>query len=168
MKKCLRCGQTYTDDTLNFCLNDGDMLVQATGYEPPPTQFADDSPPTLVMDQPRVTNPIDWAHSASPQWPAQTQIAPAQQYGVAGYGVSRDQALPTVSLVLGIISCLLVCCAGGIYLGLPAAIVGYLAIRNIDSRPDKYTGRGMAIGGMVLGIVTFLASLFFLIFGQLS
>ena len=87
---------------------------------------------------------------------------------MAGYGVSRDQALPTVSLVLGIISCLLVCCAGGIYLGLPAAIVGYLAIRNIDSRPDKYTGRGMAIGGMVLGIITFLASLFFLIFGQLS
>jgi hypothetical protein len=26
----------------------------------------------------------------------------------------------------------------------------------------------MAIGGMVLGIVTFLASVFFLIFGQLS
>ena len=168
MKKCLRCGQTYTDDTLNFCLNDGEMLVQATGYEPAPTQYADDSPPTIMMDQPRVTNPIDWAHSGPPQWPAQSQVAAGQQYGMAGYGVSRDQALPTVSLVLGIISCLLVCCAGGIYLGLPAAIVGYLAIRNIDSRPDKYTGRGMAIGGMVLGIITFLASLFFLIFGQLS
>jgi len=168
MKKCLRCGQAYTDDTLNFCLNDGELLVQATGYDPSPTRYADDSPPTILMDQPRVTNPIDWAHSGPPQWPAQSQVAPTQQYPLAGYGVSRDQALPTVSLVLGIISGLLVCCAGGIYLGLPAAIVGYLAIRNIDSRPDKYTGRGMAIGGMVLGIITFLASLLFLIFGQLS
>ena len=168
MKKCLKCGQAYTDDTLNFCLNDGEMLVQATGYEPPPTQYADDSPPTILMDQPRVTNPIDWAASGPPQWPAQSVVTPGQQYGMAGYGVSRDQTLPTVSLVLGIISCLLVCCAGGIYIGLPAAIVGYLAMRNIESRPDKYTGRGMAIGGMVLGIITFLASLFFLIFGQLS
>ena len=170
MKKCLKCGQTYTDETLNFCLNDGEMLVKAGGWEPPPTQYADDSPPTILMDQPRVTNPVDWASSGPPQWQGQGQgqLTRPQQYGVASYGESRDQTLPTVSLVLGIISCLLVCCAGGIYLGLPASIVGFLALRNIESRPDKYTGRGMAIGGMVLVIITFLASLLFLIFGQLS
>lgn len=168
MKKCLRCGQTYADDSLNFCLSDGEMLVQAGGFEPSPTQYADDSPPTIMMDQPRATNPIDWAASGPPQWPGDTQVARTPLQGMASYGVSRDQTLPTVSLVLGIISCLLVCCAGGIYVGLPAAIVGFLALRNIDSRPDKYTGRGLAIGGMVLGIITFLASLFFLIVGQLS
>ena len=168
MKKCLKCGQTYTDETLNFCLNDGEMLVQATGYAPSSTQYADDSPPTIMMDQPRPTNPIDWPQTSPPQWPVHAPSGVAQPYGLASYGVSRDQTLPTISLVLGIIACLLVCCAGGIYLGLPAAIIGFLAMRNIESRPDKYTGRGMAIGGMVLGIVTFLASLFFLIFGQWS
>lgn len=168
MKRCLKCGQIYSDETLNFCLNDGELLVRHTGYEPPPTQFADDSPPTLLMNQPRVTNPIDWAHSSLAQPQGSTPAVANQQYGIAGYGATRDQTLPTISLVLGIISIFLVCCAGGIWLGLPAAIVGFIAMRNVETNPNRYSGRGMAIGGMVLGIVTFLASLFILIFGQLS
>jgi hypothetical protein len=119
------------------------------------------------MNQPRVTNPIDWGPSslAQPQG-----MPPAQNphYGMAGYVGSKDQTLPTISLALGIISIFLVCCAGGIWLGLPAAIVGFIAMKNVDTNPAKYAGRGMAITGMVIGIVTFLASVFFLIFGQLS
>ena len=168
MKRCLKCGQSYADDTLNYCLNDGEILVQQTSYEPPPTLFADDSPPTLLMNQPRVTNPIDWAQQSIAN-PQSSPLAVAnQQYGIAGYGAARDQTLATVSLVLGIISVFLVCCFGGIFLGVPAAVVGFIAMRNIETNPNKYTGRGMAIAGMVLGIVTFLASVFFLIFGQLS
>ncbi|MEP6704207.1 MAG: DUF4190 domain-containing protein [Acidobacteriota bacterium] len=168
MKRCLECDQTYSDDTLNFCLNDGELLINQSGYEPPTTQFADDSPPTLVMNQPRVTNPIDWANSqiGQPQGPS-PQVA-NQQFGMAGYGKTTDQTLATISLVLGIVSVFLVCCAGGILLGLPAAIVGYIAMKNVETNPAKYTGRGMAIAGMVLGIVTFLGSIFILIFGQLS
>jgi len=167
MKRCLKCGQAYVDETLNYCLNDGEILIRETGYEPPPTQFADDSPPTLVMNQPRVTNPIDWGSSSL----AQSQgMPPAQspQYGMAGFTASKDQTLPMISLILGTISIFMVCCAGGIWLGLPAAIVGFLAMKNVDTNPAKYGGRGMAIAGMVIGIVTFLASMFFLIFGKLS
>lgn len=171
MKKCLKCGQTYTDDTLNFCLNDGEMLVQhAGGWEPPPTQYADDSPPTVLLEQPRQTNPIDWASSGPPQWQGQqpSPMATTPQYGVTGYTATRDQLFPTISLSLGIASLVLICGCAGFYLGLPAAVFGFIALRNIEARPDKYTGRGMAIGGMVIGIITFLATLFFLIFGQLS
>ena len=168
MKQCLKCGQTYSDPTLNFCLNDGEMLVQRTGHDPPPTRFADDSPPTLLMNQPRVTNPIDWAQSPLANRDPSPIAGADQQFGMAAYAASRDQTLPTVSLVLGIISIVLVCCAGGIYVGLPAAIVGFIALRNVDNNPARYSGRGMAIGGMVIGIVTFLASIFILIFGQLS
>ena len=168
MKRCLKCGQSYTDDTLNFCLNDGELLIRETGYEPPPTRFADDSPPTLLMNQPRVTNPIDWGPSAIGQPQSAQPAMPDQQYGLGSYGAARDQTLATISLVLGIISIFLVCCAGGVFLGLPAAIVGFIAMKNADNNPTRYGGRGMAIGGMVLGIITFLASVFFLIFGQLS
>ena len=164
MKKCLRCGQTYADDTLNFCLSDGELLVKDVPNRAP----FDDTPPTIVMDPPRVTNPIDWAPSSPAPWQGQSPMMAGQQYQVSSYGTPRDQTLPTVSLVLAIISCFLVCCAGGVWLGLPAAIVGFIAMRNIDSNPQKYTGRGMAIGGMVIGIITFLASVLFLIFGQLS
>ena len=170
MKRCLKCGESYSDDTLNFCLNDGELLVRQTNYDVPPTRYADDSPPTLLMNEPRVTNPIDWAQPAAPiqPWPGQTPSPAAQQFGLAGYGHSRSTTLPTISLILGIISCFMVCCAGGIWLGLPAAVIGFIAMKNIETDPNKYTGRGMAIAGMVLGIVTFLASVFFLIFGQLS
>lgn len=170
MKRCLKCGQSYLDETLNFCLNDGEMLVVETGYAPPPTQFADDeTPPTLVMNQPRVTNPIDWGPSSLAQ---QQQGMPAAQYphyGMASYGAAKDQTLPTISLALGILSIVLVCCpGGGILLGLPAAIVGFIGLKNTDNNPAKFGGRGMAIAGMVIGIVTFMASMLYLIVLQLS
>ncbi len=171
MKKCLKCGQTYVDETLNFCLSDGERLVELRGgYNPPATEYADDSPPTLMMNEPRVTNPIEWGHGGPPAaWQNQSPVPVTQQYPAVGFGSETpNQTLPTISLVLGIISCIMVCCAGGIWLGLPAAIVGYIALRNADNYPNRYGGRGLAIGGMVLGIITFLASLFILIFGQLS
>lgn len=169
MKKCLKCGQTYSDDTLNFCLNDGELLVQPGGYDPPPTRLADDSPPTLMMNQPRVTNPIDWPQSTPARWQGHSPAPFNDQYGLAGYGtVQTNQTLPTLALIMGITSVFMVCCFGGIWLGLPAAIVGFIGMRNADSDPARYGGRGMAIGGLVLGIVTFIASVMILIFGQLS
>ena len=168
MKRCLKCGQAYSDDTLNFCLNDGELLIRETGYAPPPTQYADDSPPTLLMNEPRVTNPIDWAQSSIAHPHGSSPQTANPQFGMAAYGKTNDQTLATISLVLSIVSLFLVCCAGGIWLGLPAAIVGFIAMRNVDSNPGKYAGRGMAIAGMILGIVALMASVLFLIFSRLS
>src|SRR5215218_10269851 len=117
MKRCLKCGQSYTDETLNYCLNDGEVLIRETGYEPPPTQFADDSPPTLVLDRTRVTNPIDWGQSPLAQQQQGTIQAPNPHYGMAGVPKPTDQTLPTISLALGVLSIVLVCCFGGIWLG---------------------------------------------------
>jgi hypothetical protein len=47
MKICPGCNQTYADENLNFCLNDGELLQQ----------FGDDAPPTIMMDSSRTTNP---------------------------------------------------------------------------------------------------------------
>src|SRR5687767_9393418 len=99
MKRCLRCGQSYSDETLNFCLNDGEFLVRQVEYDGPPTRFADDSPPTLVMNEPRVTNPIDWASTSPVQWENQMPSATVP-YGLANYGQTRNKTLPTISLVL--------------------------------------------------------------------
>jgi hypothetical protein len=48
MKSCPQCKQTYNDETLNFCLADGTMLVQAYS----PNQQA----PTVMMNSPRSTS----------------------------------------------------------------------------------------------------------------
>ena len=160
MKQCPRCHQTYPDDDLNFCLNDGEFLTSGSS-EPPPTIFggqspASDEPATILMDKTRVTNPTGWHPAAGPVQPWQQQTPVYSQPVPLSYGFPRgaDQTLATVSLVLGIISLVAVCCYGGLWLGIPAAGVGFVALRNISSDPSRYGGRGLAIGGIVMGIVT--------------
>lgn len=168
MKQCRVCNQTYTDDQLNFCLNDGELLTQMYG-EPQQRPYKDDSPPTLLMNEVRVTNPVSWPVSSPPtQWQAPQQNLQNQQFRSPPFVHSRDQTLPTISLILGIFSIVLVCFMGGIWLGLPAAILGFMGMRNADSDRNRYGGRGMAIGGMVLGAISLLASIavFFAILAQ--
>lgn len=51
MKICSRCQKTYTDESLNFCLDDGAVLTQVGGAN-------DNSmPATVLMSQPLPTNP---------------------------------------------------------------------------------------------------------------
>ena len=171
MKRCPRCGQGYTDASINFCLNDGELLTQ---YEPdePPTLFSggkpfvDDSPPTVLMERGRTTNASNWPTSGVPaQWSGTSPVAPTTPYGLGSFQLTQDKTLPTVSLILGICAFFMVCCWGGVWLGVPAAVVGFLGMRNAENDPTRYTGRGMAIAGMVLGVVTFFASMLFGIFG---
>src|SRR5262245_44056072 len=37
MKRCPKCEQTYTDETLNFCLDDGEWLIEQEKGEGPET-----------------------------------------------------------------------------------------------------------------------------------
>lgn len=48
MKICPRCQKTYSDDNLNFCLDDGAVLTIANA--------ADSIPATVMINQPRPTN----------------------------------------------------------------------------------------------------------------
>src|SRR6187399_1526698 len=155
MKQCPRCRQTYSDDTLNFCLEDGELL-SGVAQEPSPTRYSDDAPPTVMLSDARRTSPTNWPSpqpSAPPAlWQGQQNIQ-TPQFG-APFVQKRDQTIPTISLVLGIFSIVLICCYGGIWLGLPAAVLGFLGMRNADSDMNRYGGRGMAIGGMVLGVIS--------------
>lgn len=172
MKVCPKCNQTYTDEGLNFCLADGELLMN-TVNEAPTQLFNDPAPPTLFMDASRATNPNHTAWQDQPPqplapWQSQAQGIQNQPYGAPAFAPSRDQTLPVISLVLGILGFLLVCCAGGLWLGLPAAVVGYLGMRNADTDPSKYVGRGMAIAGMVLGIISFLCSMVYIVINVLA
>lgn len=175
MKRCPTCGQGYTDTQINFCLNDGQLLVQYEPDEPPtlfsdrPSAFADDTPPTMILDPSRTTNATNWPTSSVPTaWGTSTPATSHQPYGVASLRVTQDKTLPTVALILGICAVAMVCCYGGVWLGVPAAIVGFLAMRNADNDPSRYGGRGMAIAGMVLGVVTFLASMLIAVIGAVA
>lgn len=156
MKVCPICNETYTDETLNFCLNDGGIL----------SSVKDDSPPTVFMDQSRQTNP-NWSGYQPPTYENQ-QITHHQTQGVMGQNAfqvqGQDQTLPTISLILGILSLVLICCYGGVPIGLAAAITGFIGMNNANSNPMRYGGKGMAIGGLVTGILSIIATILFIIF----
>ena len=160
MKQCPRCSQTYSDDELNFCLDDGELLT-AFVKEPQSTRYADDAPPTVMLNQARVTNPANWPAASPAQW--QPQNLQNRPFASPAFVQSKDQTLPTLALILGILSIPLICFFGGIWLGLPAAVMGFIGMRNADSDSSRYGGRGMAIGGMVLGALSFLSTLLFII-----
>jgi hypothetical protein len=160
MKRCPKCGQTYSDENINFCLNDGELLSRQTdtsSYQPPygSGRSADDSPPTVVLDQARVTNPTGWSASASPpaQWHQQQPLQPQQQ-AFYPYNIQApaSQALGIVSLCLGLGSMTVGwCCYIGILLGPAAMITGFIALSQNKSDPTRFGGRGLAIGGIGTG-----------------
>lgn len=163
MKRCPKCGQIYSDADINFCLSDGELLSNNLdgGLHASFGRDTDDSPPTLMMDRPRVTNQTNWPGTAAPisQWQEQKPVYQSPQFLGQSFTPTRDQTLPIVAIILGVASVLFVCCHGGVWLGIPAAIVGFLGMRNADNKPDRYAGKGLAIGGMILGTITFLGSI---------
>lgn len=151
MKICPSCRQTYTDDNLNFCLTDGSFL----------TTVSDPAPKTVYMDQTRVTNQTNWGQQGF-QPPAVWQNQQNLQQQQPNYPVriqSQDQTLPTISLVLGIFAILVGCFMGGIPLGALAVILGVMALNNEKRDPNKYGGKGLAIGGIVTGVIGFFISI---------
>jgi len=133
--------------------------------QPSPGGFIEE-PPTMVLDGARVTDPISWQQQQTAQPPAQWQhpsMQPQAQFG--GLAVARrpDQTLATVAMILGIISIAVACCYGGIWLGIPAVVVSFIALQKANSDSQKYGGKGMAIAGLVLGGVSFLITLLIII-----
>lgn len=170
MKVCSLCQKIYDDESLNFCLDCGGTLNQSN----------DGPPPTISLKKPRETNP-NWQDQPktqyqpfatndpfkqqmqnSPAWtPPPAPIQGWQNQGLgantpfqppaAMMGVGQDQTLPIVSLVLGGLGFFLMCCYGGFPLGIAALVTGYLGMNNANKDPNQYGGKGLAIGGMVLG-----------------
>lgn len=151
MKICPSCRQTYTDDNLNFCLTDGSFLTTA----------AENEPKTVYMEQTRITNQTNWGQQGF-QPPAVWQNQQNLQQQQPNYPMrvqSQDQTLPTISLILGIFAVLVGCFMGGIPLGALAIILGVMALNNEKRDPAKYGGKGLAIAGIVTGIIGFLFSI---------
>jgi hypothetical protein len=63
MKRCPTCNQTYNDDALSFCLNDGAPLLSISDAPAPSSQPFD----------PNVTIPFTMARDTAPQAPQQQQ-----------------------------------------------------------------------------------------------
>src|SRR6476620_2045449 len=101
MKICPRCQKTYTDDNLNFCLDDGVVLQQmSSGQQEPPA--------TVFMNQPRPTDPQP--AMTSPQ----TGQQPAWNTAPQQYGGPPKKSSKTWTWVLLILGLVVLVCGGGL------------------------------------------------------
>ncbi|MCA1622242.1 MAG: DUF4190 domain-containing protein [Acidobacteria bacterium] len=107
------------------------------------------------------TQQTDWTPPPAPvsNWQDQRLgVNTPFQPPVAGQG--QNQTLAVVSLVTGILS--VICC--GAFAGIPAIVTGYMAKNNIDANPDQYTGRGMATAGMIMGGISILFTILYIVY----
>jgi Domain of unknown function (DUF4190) len=167
MKRCPMCDRTY-DDSQTFCVNDGATLISdasGSSYDPmktivatpPPTSQSAPLPPPPAYgsgDLPGGQSPSAWQSPPPPQggsaWGSNLPPAPSTPFGAPQ---GQQNGLAIGSLVCGILSPF--CC--GLLTAIPAIVLGFMAINKIKAEPNRYGGRGMAIGGIVgggLGILT--------------
>ncbi len=122
MKICPRCQKTYVDDNLNFCLEDGSVLAQATA-EPPQT---------VMMNEARPTQP-------QPQMQSQPAAQPAwntpQQYSMQ----PPKKSSKTWIWVLAIFGGLILLCGGG-FVGFLAYVGSRVENNSANIRTSTTTG----------------------------
>lgn len=104
MKICPKCQQTYTDESLNFCLNDGSTLTQAS-Y----SSGGDKLPETVMMSQPPPTNPNQQFNN---QPTFQNSWSTPQQFSMQPQ--TPKGGSKTWIWVVGVLGLLVLVCGGGL------------------------------------------------------
>ncbi|MEO7672459.1 MAG: hypothetical protein ABIU09_00095 [Pyrinomonadaceae bacterium] len=118
MKICPTCRKTYSDDGLNFCLDDGSIL----------TIGRDQLPETMMMNQPPFTDP-------NPGFGKPPGI-PSSYGNQAAYSMQPKKSSKAWMWVVGILGILVLLCGGG-----GAAFLVYVASidtnRNVAPSPGS-------------------------------
>ena len=156
-------------------------LSMPPGYMPPSMSPFDNEPKPPIKDfaepkpfEPSSASPFgqpdpfnqplqqsEWTPPPAPDASWQNQELGANtpfQPPVAGQGL--NQTLAIISLVLGILS---ICCYVSPLTGLGALITGYLGMKNVNTDPNQYGGKTLAIVGMVLGGLFFVIGVLYYI-----
>lgn len=101
--------------------------------------------------------------------PPGAQMPPPAGYGGPNFGQQPSNGLAIASLVCGIIALPATCCCSALSLplGIAAAVMGGIAMSKANAQPEIYGGgKGMAIGGLVCGILSILTAIVFLVLGM--
>jgi hypothetical protein len=170
MKRCPTCNREFTDEWLTFCTQDGTSLVEMEGSatEPPPTLWRPPMPPSVSpMEQPTLDMPGRYSPLPAPFNPPQPLQSGWMPPPPPAYPVARQQSLAVASLVLGVTSMTIGwCCYFGVLTGPVAITMGIISLVQMKNNPDKFSGKGMAIAGIVTGSLYFVSlALIILLYG---
>ena len=157
-----------------------DFIAPSTAATPPPSPFTE---PPAESDYARAQaeeirstfgqENTDWTPAPLPpiaaapmsSWQSDEGVASPSFQSAAALG-NKDQTLSIISLVLGIAG-LTVCC-GAVIPSVAAIITGVMARGKAKNNPNQYGGDGMALAGIITGIVGILGGLVVLAFWMLG
>jgi len=123
-------------------------------FEPAPgAPLAQAEANSPVVNESNMQNPQDFGQNAPYNAP------PAS-------GGGQNQTLAIVSLVLGILG--LTLCCGWFIVSLAAVITGFMARGKASSDPANYGGSGLALGGLITGLIGILGSIIVWIYVALN
>jgi hypothetical protein len=157
MKRCPNCNQTFEEDWLSFCTQDGTTLVEEStaSSEPPPTMMA--PPPNLALpnEQASWNPPASDVAPSPPRW--EQPITPAwQPPPPPTYVQQANKSLAVASMVIGIVSVTVGWLCLGPIPGIAAIILGAVALSQIKKNPDRVGGKQFAWTGVITGSITVL------------
>jgi len=154
MKRCPNCNQTFEEEWLSFCTQDGTTLIDepAASSEPPATIMAPFQSASLP-NEPASWNPPANVSASPPQWqPAPT---PAwQPPPPPAYSQQQSKSLATAAMVIGIISITFGWLCLGPVPAILAIVLGGVALSQIKKNPERIGGKQAALVGIVTGGLT--------------
>jgi hypothetical protein len=130
--------------------NEAETVIQP-GY---PNPF--DTPPAAAPIEEWTPPPVPasgWENQQVGSAPPESSLGPAP--------AGQNKILPIVSLVLGILS---LCCYVSPITGIAAVITGFMGMKNANSMPNEYGGKGLAIAGMIIGGLMFVVGIVYWVF----
>jgi hypothetical protein len=153
MKRCPTCNQTFAEDWLGFCTQDGTALVDDRG--------ATSEPLSTIVSPPPVATPVDQAVRSLPSTePVGGPQVPAPQPGPPAwkpppppsYIQPQNKGMATASMIIGIAS---MACLGPIP-GIVAIVLGAMTLSQIKKNPDTVAGKQQAMTGIITGSLAIL------------
>ena len=155
MKRCPTCNQTFEEDWLSFCTQDGTTLVndQEATREPLPTIVSPPPPVATPIDQAAWNLPSAGTGGGPQQVPTPQLAQPAwQPPPPPSYIQPQSKGMATASMIIGIAS---MACLGPIP-GIVAIVLGAMTLSQIKKNPDTVAGKQQAMTGIITGSLAIL------------
>ncbi|HKU74412.1 MAG TPA: DUF4190 domain-containing protein [Pyrinomonadaceae bacterium] len=175
MKYCPQCKRQFSEAWLSFCSDDGTPLVQDLtpaadpNWDPrirePKVQTPDEQATQWLPREPPIAGGWIAPDERPPMSPGAWQPPPPPLTYTRTAGPSQNLAM--ASMIVGLSGILLSWCFGPVP-GIVALVLGLVALSQIKKSPEKYSGKNMAIAGIVIGAVNIAFYILLVIFWILA
>src|SRR6266496_132501 len=166
MKRCPTCNQTFEEDWLSFCTQDGTTLIddRGTSSEPRPTVAASPTAKATTPNEQLWNLPSGGFGASGGQLPEPGTPEPTWKPPPPPSYKQPNKSLASASMVIGIISVTVGWMCLGPLPAIGAIIMGAIALLQIKKNPERIGGRQFAVTGIITGSLTVLIYAGILIF----